>query len=62
VDNVWVGGECRLVVLLTGQQKQDPSRGNPIQALLDHFERGRVDPMGVLENHQHRLSCSQPSS
>jgi hypothetical protein len=57
--NVRVRSERRLVVRPAGQQKQDASRGDPVQALLDHLERGRVDPMGVLENHQHRLSCSQ---
>jgi hypothetical protein len=62
VDNVRVGGECRLVVRLTGQQKQDPSRGNPIQALLDHFERGLVDPMGVLENHSAGCRAANPAA
>ena len=39
---------------------QDPGGGDPVQALLDHLERGRVDPVGVLEHHQDRLPGGQP--
>ena len=59
-SDVRVGSQGGLLVRPAGQKHQDACIGNPIQALLDHLERGRVDPMGVFEDHQHRLSCSQP--
>ena len=58
--DVGVGGERRLLIRPAGQQDQDPGGGDPVEALLDQLERGRVDPMGVLQDHQDRLPGRQP--
>ena len=39
---------------------QHPGGGAPVQALLDHLERGRVDPVGVLDDHQDGLPGGEP--
>ena len=39
-----------------------PGGGAPVEALLDQLERGRVDPVGVLDDHQDGLPCREPAS
>ena len=57
-----VCGQRRLAVRPAGQQEEHPGGGAPVQALLDHLERGRVDPVGVLDDHQGGCRAASPSS
>ena len=57
--DVRVAGERRLVLGPAGQQQQDGCRGAAIERLLDELERGRVDPVRVLEHEQHRLLAGE---
>jgi hypothetical protein len=59
--DVGVGGDLRLEVWPAGQQEQDPGVGDLVQSLLDQLERGRVDPVGVLQEHEDRLPGCQPA-
>ena len=47
--------QTRLVVGPARQQHEHPGGGDPIQAKLDQLERRWIDPMHVLDQHQHRL-------
>ena len=38
----------------------DARIGDPVQALLDQLQRGRVDPVRVLQHHQDRLPGGEP--
>ena len=39
--------------------QQYPERLYPVHGPPKHFKAGRVDPMHVLENHQHRVGTRQ---
>ncbi len=53
--DVWVAGKSGLVLGPAGEQQEDGGSGAAIERLLDELERGRVDPVRVLEHEQHRL-------
>ncbi len=57
--DVRVAGQRRLVLGPTGEQQQDGGSGTAIERLLDELERGRVDPVRVLEHEQHRLLAGE---
>ena len=42
-----------------GDNQQDRQPGCPIDRQVEQFARGRIDPMCVLENHQHRAGTRQ---
>jgi hypothetical protein len=45
----------RLVFRPEGDQHQYRQGADPLDRQIEHFERGRIGPMGVLEQHQDRL-------
>ena len=42
-----------------GDDHQDRQRGHPLDEQVERLARGRVDPVHVLEHHQHRLTRRQ---
>src|SRR5215469_7893519 len=44
-----------------GDHEQYGQLGYAIDDQVEQFERGRVDPMGVLENQQHRTAARKAS-
>jgi len=46
-----------------GSERDDQQHwqtADPLDGEVEKLARGRVDPMGVLENHHHRLPVRQP--
>ncbi len=39
-----------------GDQQQHRQTPDPLDREIEQFERGRIGPMCILEQHQHRLS------
>ena len=54
-----MAGQLRLVIGPAGHQQKHPGVGDAVQAVLDQLQGGRVDPVGVLDDHQHGLSSGQ---
>jgi hypothetical protein len=57
---VRVPAQARLVVGPAGQQHQHARARDPVEREADQLQRGRVDPVRVLEHHQHRPVACQP--
>ena len=50
----------RRVELGTERDDQQHRKGfNPVHGPADRFQARRIDPMGILKNHQHRLPSGQ---
>ena len=45
----------RLEYRAKGDRQQHRQMPHPVDGQIQQFARGRVDPLGVLEHHQHRL-------
>ena len=58
--HVRVPAQAGLVVGPAGQQHQHPRARDPVEGEADQLQRGGVDPVGVLEHHQHRPAARQP--
>ena len=52
-------GPGRLVFRPEGDQHQYRQGAEPLDHQIEHFERGRIGPVGVLEQHQDRLLSRQ---
>src|SRR6516165_4319469 len=50
----------RLELGAEGHDQQNRQAAHSFDSEVEHFARGRVDPMRVLEHHQQRLSVRQP--
>jgi len=48
-------GPERLVFRPEGDQHQYRQGADALDRQIEHFERGRIGPVGVLEQHQYRL-------
>jgi hypothetical protein len=48
-------GPGRLVFRPEGEERQYRQGADALDGQIEHFERGRIGPVGVLEQHQHRL-------
>ncbi len=53
--DVGMGGKLGLLIGAAGEQDQHARVGDPIEALLHHLEGGGVDPVRILDHHEHRL-------
>ena len=58
--HVRVPAQRGLVVGPAGQQHQRPCARDPIEDLAHQLEGGGVDPVRVLEHHQHRPAAREP--
>jgi hypothetical protein len=52
--DVGAPGPRRLKFGTKGDRQQHRQMPHPVDGQVQQFVRGRVDPMGVLEHHQHR--------
>jgi len=52
-------GPGRLVFRPEGDQHHYRQGAEPLDHQIEHFERGRIGPVGVLEQHQDRLLSRQ---
>ena len=50
----------RLEFRAEGDQQQHRQLAHALDGEIEHLQRGRVGPMRVLEQHQHRLLLRQP--
>jgi hypothetical protein len=48
-------GPGRLVFRPEGDQQQYRQGADALDRQIEHFERGRIGPVDVLEQHQYRL-------
>ena len=58
--HVRVPAQGRLVVRPARQQHQHPRARDPVEGQADQLEGGGVDPVRVLEHHQHRPAAREP--
>ena len=58
--HVRVPAQGRLVVRPARQQHQRPRARDPVKGLAEELEGGGVDPVRVLEHHQHRSATREP--
>ena len=52
--------QARLVVRPAGQQHQHARIRDPVERQAEQLQGGGVDPVRVLENHQHRPAAREP--
>jgi hypothetical protein len=57
--HVRVPAEARLIVRPACQQHQHPRAGDPVEGLAEKLEGGGVDPVRVLNQHQHRFAARE---
>jgi hypothetical protein len=53
--NVRQAGPGRLVFRPEGEERQYRQGADALDRQIEHFERGRIGPVGVLEQHQYGL-------
>ena len=53
-------GPGRLELRAEGDQQQDPQPSRALDREVEQLARARVDPVHVLEDHQHRVAVRQP--
>ena len=57
--HVRVPAEGRLVVRPAGQQQQCPRARDPVEGLAEKLEGGGIDPVRILDHHQHRSATRE---